>query len=130
MPIMFSFDLGDTEPVHYNRLQSMFERLHWQRLGGSCYRFPSVGRHNTPEDWLNYVVPALMMFRNYTLQHNVHVQRFSLDANASTGYSHSPAFGSRMRRHPPLATPVGQAFARGHLRNWLADATTPYEPQE
>jgi hypothetical protein len=35
MPITVTFDIHGAPPPEYNRLQSMFERLGWENLGGT-----------------------------------------------------------------------------------------------
>lgn len=43
MPVTLSFDIQGASPNQRNRLQSMFERFGWQNLGGSSYRYPTLG---------------------------------------------------------------------------------------
>jgi hypothetical protein len=68
MPITLSFDIKGAPPGERNRLQSMFERLGWENLRGSSYRYPPLDEHPKAEDWFNRVVPALMLFRQYLLK--------------------------------------------------------------
>lgn len=42
MPVLLTYDLEGAEQAEYNRLQSMFERLGWEKLGGSSYRYPRL----------------------------------------------------------------------------------------
>jgi hypothetical protein len=65
MPITISYDLKTEDTNHRNYIRSMFERFGWKRLGGSVLRY-EVGE-NEEEDWLNDVVPALMLFRSYVV---------------------------------------------------------------
>ncbi|MBL8755337.1 MAG: hypothetical protein JNK15_18705 [Planctomycetes bacterium] len=40
MPIIISFDVQDDDNNQRNRVQELFEKLGWQNLGGSSYRYP------------------------------------------------------------------------------------------
>src|SRR4051812_44515154 len=72
MPITISYDLAAAESNDRNYIRSMFERFSWKRLGGSVFRYNWVD-DNGQEDWLNDVVPALMMFRSYCLAKNIKI---------------------------------------------------------
>jgi hypothetical protein len=129
MPIIFSYDLAGIVNADYNRIQSMFERFGWERIGGSCYRYPSLprvpvhrgARQQPPrEDWLNNVVPALMCFRAYVLKRGLRLTKHSMDIQTSTG-SH----GARIRtaNRLQLETPGSAAFGERQLRTWMDAAT-------
>jgi hypothetical protein len=128
MPVMFSYDIAVQDNVHYARLKSMFERLHWQAIGGSCFRYPQIAQPPIAEDWLNHVVPALMLFRTYVLENSIPVNKYSLDSHSSTGFVRSPGVGRAPRRKVVLATPISAQFGEQHLSNWLAEQETPYAP--
>jgi hypothetical protein len=132
MPVVITFDIEGAPSSEHNRLQSMFERLGWQTLGGSSYRYPSLGTAEPVEDWFNHVIPAMMLFRSYIQKSNRPLTKFTLDAQASTGYNPAsvPVYG-----HPPLAVadikyykPHQGAFGLKNLKDWFkkADSDFPY----
>lgn len=136
MAIIFSYDLEDAETRDHNRMQSMFERFGWERIGGSCYRYPTLPRvtsrsararvrQRPREDWLNDVIPALMCFRSYVLLRGLTLTKHSLDAQSSTG-SH----GSQPKRGATLdlARASNAQFGVRVLRNWV-DAAVGAFPQ-
>lgn len=125
MPIMFSYDVRQTDDTDkhdhdFHRLQSMMERLGWQRVGGSCYRYPPLGE-STDEDWLNQVVPALMLFRAYVLKRRLRLDRYTLEAHSSTGHIEH-------KLESRQATPTDGTFGQAKLTQWLDDVTqaVPY----
>ena len=127
MPIMFSYELQQAQPEHHNHIQSAFERLGWESVGGSCYRFPTIGADpTTPEDWMNCVVPALMLFRSYALKRSLVIQKFSLDAQTSTGASGGVLLHDG--DHHPFDPGASNRFGEQNLRDWLKDTVTriPY----
>jgi hypothetical protein len=83
MPITVSYDLTQASPAERNYIRSMFERFCWTRLGGSVFRYDWKDKTGQ-EDWLNDVVPALMIFRAYTLAKNIKVTFFTLDTMSVT----------------------------------------------
>ncbi len=126
MPIMFSYNLTGQEPVDNNHIQSMLERLGWESVGGSSYRYPPLAARSGPEDWFNNVVPALMLFRAYVLKRNLVVPKFSLDVTTSTGLSDAPA-GAAPAARPLLSPPGNGSFGEQKLKDWL-DAVTSAVP--
>lgn len=83
MSITISYDITAADNNERNYIRSMFERFCWTRLGGSVFRYDwkdDTGQ----EDWLNDVVPALMVFRSYCLAKNIEVKFFTLDASSVT----------------------------------------------
>ena len=52
-------------PRELNRLRGAFERLRWEHLGNTAYRYPVLGSQEPTEDWFNHVVPALMLLRAF-----------------------------------------------------------------
>lgn len=131
MAVVITFDLTDYNANDHARLKAMFERFGWENLGGTAYRYPRLGTHDQPvEDWLNHVVPALMMFRAYLTNHpEVTLDRFTIDTNSSSGYNPSSGFG-----HPPMAGTQAASYEpqhKGHfskkaLWRWLDDIEYPY----
>lgn len=132
MAVVITFDLTGYEQNDHARIKTMFERFGWENLGGSAYRYPRLGTDDQPiEDWLNHVVPALMLFRTYlTSRPGVTLKKFTLDSNASSGYNPLTGFGN-----PPLPgaeaapyTPVDKGkFGKKQLREWLDGITFPYQ---
>jgi len=134
MPILFSYDLENAITTDYNRLQSMFERFGWERIGGSCFRYPTLEKvkvsrtRRTPkktstiprEDWLDAVIPALMCFRAYVRKRKLRISKFSIDSHVSTG-----AKGEQPRSSNTLilSKPGNNSFGEKNLRDWV-NATT------
>lgn len=128
MPIMFSYNLVSASTDQQNRVQSLFERFGWENVGGSCYRYPPLRRRPAAEDWLNHVIPALMLFRAFVLKQNLQVNRYSLDAHSSTGHTAAvpnPIVGAG---HIDLVRPNNQQFGARNLIEWLEGTTgsVPY----
>lgn len=130
MPVLFTFDLSDAPSVDRNRIQSFFERLGWQNLGGSAYRYPRLGAQIThpTEDWFNHVIPALMLFRSYVLTSGNDLPKFTIDVQSSSGWNSSPRYAN-----PPLGGeqiqfyPTSQnQFGAFNLRRWIDSVTFPY----
>lgn len=88
MPITVSYDLTSAYPAERNYIRSMFERFGWKRMGGSVFRYETI-EDEDGEDWLNNVVPALMLFRSYILAKNIDLKFFTLDANSVTRIDHT-----------------------------------------
>ena len=102
MPIVVTFDIQGAPPQERNRIQSFFERLGWQNLGGSSYRYPRLGTQDQPvEDWFNHVIPALAYFRSLVCHANLNVYNFTIDAHSEAGH--------RGKALPPLGEPIKQA---------------------
>lgn len=134
MPLVLTFDLTGTAQSDHNRLQSMFQRLGWENLGGTSYRYPrmDVQQNQQPiEDWFNEVVPALMLFRAYIIEaanRGVTLTKFSLDSQTSTGYHRTNGFG-----HVPRPAANGfmhpssqKSFGLGNLVTWVNNVSWPY----
>ena len=83
MPITVSYDLTQADNNERNYIRSMFERFCWTRLGGSVFRYDWKDKTGQ-EDWLNDVVPALMIFRSYCLAKKIKVTFFTLDTTSVT----------------------------------------------
>ena len=132
MPVVFTFDIEGAPPVERNRIQSFFERFGWQNIGGSSYRYPRLGTTDQPvEDWLNHIIPALMLFRTYILSSRRRVPLFTIDVQSSAGYSQTTLQGTRARpgngnRRMTLYPPANNAFGEANLRDWLDSVTFPY----
>ena len=133
MPITVTFDIVRPQPLELNRLRGAFERLGWEHLGNTAYRYPRLDSEEPTEDWLNHVIPALMLLRVFAvhlLADGRSLDKFSLDVQSSTGYSHIDAVGT-----PPLTADditfhqvsvSGTAFGLRNLRAWLDGVDWPY----
>jgi hypothetical protein len=138
MPVVFTFDLTDYAENDHTRIRTAFERFGWQNLGGSAYRYPRLGTQDQPvEDWLNHVIPALMLFRSFILDRSITLKNYTLDVQSSTGYDQDGPFGS-----PPIraenandtnkAGPVYSpkypgAFGKKILVKWIDGISFPYQ---
>jgi hypothetical protein len=135
MPIIVTFDISRPNPRELNRLRGLFERLGWEHLGNTAYRYPKLHSEHPAEDWFNHVIPALMLLRafaRFAATTGRDIRKFSIDVQSSTGFDPETAVGT-----PPL--PAGQitfsrpsrpgmAFGRGRLENWIDGVTWPYAP--
>ena len=135
MPIVVTFDLSRPLPRELNRLRGVFERLGWQRLGNTAYRYPPLGQEPDVEDWLNRVAPALMLLRAYSrfaAADQRGIVRLTIDAHTSTGFSQEAGVGA-----PPLPadaidyshpSDAGYDFSQQRLQAWLDGIEWPYAP--
>lgn len=133
MPITVTFDIERPTSLELNRLRSAFERLGWEHLGNTAYRYPQLHQHNAVEDWFNHIVPALMLLRAFAvhlLADGRALDKFSIDVQSSTGYDPVTGVGT-----PPLAADDvsysppsrgGFAFGLRNLKDWLDGVTWPY----
>lgn len=101
MPITLTFDI-DQASIHdandRTRIIACFERLGWEHIGGSAWRYPALGSQNVSEDWFNHVIPALMYFRSIVEHAGLDVYNFTIDAHSEAGH--------RGRAAPPLGQPI------------------------
>jgi hypothetical protein len=133
MPITVTFDIERPTPLELNRLRSAFERLGWEHLGNTAYRYAKLDQHDAVEDWFNHVVPALVLLRAFAvhlLSSGRSLKKFSLDTQSSTGYDPLTRVGT-----PPVeaddigyAQPSRRGFAFGlrNLIDWLDGVEWPY----
>jgi hypothetical protein len=129
MPIVVTFDIEGAPPRDRNRIQSFFERLGWENLGGSSYRYPRLGSDQPVEDWFNHIIPALMLFRTYLISSGKTLSKFTLDVQASSGFNPTTKYGCAPTNVPPalvLYDPNSQAFGEKKLLDWLASVSYPY----
>ncbi len=130
MPVVITFDIKGAPPQERNRIQSLFERLGWQNLGGSSYRYPKLGTTDQPvEDWFNHVVPALTLFRQYLIESKRPLSCFTLDIQSTTGCDPDNDFGT-----PPVAgkavklyEPKNTSFGKKQLQEWIDSLKFPYD---
>jgi hypothetical protein len=134
MPITVTFDIQSPEPRELNRIRGFFERLGWEHLGNTAYRYPKLHGQHPAEDWFNHVIPALMMvraFARYAARSGRNICKFSIDVQSSTGFNPVTNVGT-----PPLPadqitysqpSKSGQAFAQRSLEAWIDGIAWPYE---
>lgn len=128
MPVTLSYDLQGASSNQRNYVRSMFERFGWKRLGGSVLRYD--GRMISgvlQEDWLNDVVPSVMLFRAYVIKHNIPVGSFTLDSmsisRVELGFGRPPRTGAKLS----LKTPTNRQSSVKSLRDFV-DAATQAAP--
>ena len=127
---MVSYNFEGADGVHNSRIQSMFERFGWQQIGGSCYRYPQLADVPPVEDWLNHVIPALMLFRTYVAGHGLKMSKLTIDAHSSTGVDieqrvgTQPFAGGAIASH--LQRPANHQFGKENLVKWIESIPVPY----
>jgi hypothetical protein len=109
----------------------MFERFGWERIGGTAYRYPRLDAGGElVEDWLNHVVPAIMMFRSYLWNYpEVELKRFSIHTNCSVGVNSTNYIGSTVVPGSLAANSKPSApgqFGKQKLEAWLDGIPYPY----
>jgi hypothetical protein len=128
MPIILTFEVTDDDNNQRNRVQDFLVGFGWQNLGGSAYRYPPLN-HAGAEDWLNHVIPALMLFRRYLLSsERIKIKNVTIDTHASSGYDRDSGFGHRPRvlASGDLAAMPYEKFTRENLLTWINNADYPY----
>lgn len=101
MPVTITFDIEDASVTDVNdrgRIFAAFQRLGWENIGGSAWRYPALGTDNVSEDWFNHVIPALMYFRSIAEHARINVYNFTIDAHSEAGY--------RGRAQPPVGAGI------------------------
>jgi hypothetical protein len=133
MPVTITFDVVRPEPLELNRIRGFFERLGWEHLGKTAYRYPKLDSREPTEDWFNHVVPALMLLRAFAvhlLDTGRSLDTFTIDVQSLTGHDLFTGVGT-----PPLPAdqvPVvqpsraGRAFRLRNLMAWLDGSAWPY----
>lgn len=104
MPVTITFDIEDASVQDVNdrgRIYAAFQRLGWENIGGSAWRYPALGSQNISEDWFNHVIPALMYFRSLVEHAGINVYNFTIDAHSEAGH--------RGRANPPLGAAIAAA---------------------
>ncbi len=135
MPITMTFDIEEASINDANdrtRINLAFERLGWENLGGSCWRYPSLGGGGAhpSEDWFNNVIPALMYFRSIVEHSGMNVTQFTIDAHSEAGYRQLPApvgqpieLGANVGLHQSAQAPNTQVIlSEQRLRRFITDA--------
>ena len=135
MPALVTFDVERPTPDELNRIRGFFERLGWEHLGNTAYRYPNLHDRDAVEDWFNHVVPALMLLRTfarYAAATGRNLTKFTIAVQSSTGFDPVtgvgtlPLPGAAVRLSRPSLP--GEKFARGRLVSWLDAITWPYPP--
>ena len=126
MALVFTYGITDARPVDHNRIQSFFERLHWEKVGQACYRYPrqNASRKNakgpSADQRMKQTIPALMLFLAYAEKRRLHVSKCVLEGNASTGVSSKrPRKSAKRMSEMPLAKTACRSFGEKVLRQWL-----------
>jgi len=126
MPITITFDLNSrtTDGNDRTRIRLAFQRLGWETIGGTAYRYPPLNAQQAqqlPEDWFNHVVPALMYMRALIEKKRIQVENFTIDAHTSTAWHGSAGPRILDTQSMPLAVPPTEdaALSETRLRDWL-----------
>jgi len=133
MPITVTFDIKNPTSAELNRIRGFFERLGWEHLGNTAYRYPKLhGQHST-EDWFNHVIPALMLLRafaRYATLNGRNVRKFSIDVQSSTGFNPITDVGTLPLPAHEIGysqpSKSGRAFGKRRLETWLDGIDWPY----
>jgi len=133
MPVTVTFDVERPTPLELNRLRGAFERLGWEHLGNTAYRYPKLHEHDAVEDWFNHVVPALMLLRAFAvhlLADGRSLKKFSLDVQSSTGHNPVSSVGTSPLPADDISftqpTRYCLAFGLQNLIDWIDGVTWPY----
>lgn len=91
MSVTITYDFSGADKNDQTYVRSMLERFHFQRLGGSVFRYHGVPDKTGEfyEDWLNHVGPALMFFRSYVLGKNMNLKFFTIDTSSTSQVDNS-----------------------------------------
>ena len=133
MPITVTFDLRRPRPTDLHRIRGFFERLGWEHLGNTAYRYPKLHGQHPTEDWFNHVIPALMLLRafaRFAPSVGCSVEKFSIDVQSSTGYNPLTGVGTLPMPSEEITfsqpSRPGRAFGKQQLDDWLDAVTWPY----
>lgn len=133
MPIIVTFDVERPTPNELNRVRGFFERLGWEHLGNTAYRYPKLHEHDVVEDWFNHVIPTLMLLRAFARSvatSGRSINKFSIDVQSSTGFNPVtgvgtlPLPGDTISLSPPSTS--GEKFGQQRLIDWIDGVTWPY----
>jgi hypothetical protein len=134
VPITVTFDIRSPTSQELNRIRGFFERLGWEHLGNTAYRYPKLHGQHPTEDWFNHVIPALILLRTFARHAATtgrNIRKFTIDVQSSTGYNPVTNVGT-----PPLPAAdvtysqpsrAGRAFAQQRLEEWIDGITWPYQ---
>jgi hypothetical protein len=133
VPIVVTFDVTGPTPAELNRIRGVFERLGWEHLGNTAYRYPKLHGQHPTEDWFNHVIPALTLLRAFARHAAAtgrSLRKFTIDVQSSTGYDPETGTGT-----PPLPADQitysqpsrsGLAFGLRNLHAWIDGIPWPY----
>jgi hypothetical protein len=133
VPITVTFDIHQPTAQELNRIRGFFERLGWEHLGNTAYRYPKLHGQHPTEDWFNHVIPALMLLRAFARHAAAtgrSIRKFSIDVQSSTGFNPVTNVGT-----PPLPADQitysqpsrsGRKFAQQRLEAWIDAVPWPY----
>ncbi len=133
MPIIVTFDVAGPTPRELNRIRGVFERLGWERLGNTAYRYPKLHSQHLTEDWFNHVIPALTLLRSFArhaISSGRNIDKFSIDVQSSTGFDPLTGTGTlplpanQITYYQPSS--AGLAFGRRNLEDWIDGVDWPY----
>jgi hypothetical protein len=131
--ITVTFDLSHPRPIDLNRIRGLFERLGWEHLGNTAYRYPRLHGQHPTEDWFNHVIPALMLlpaFAQFAPATGCSVEKFSIDVQSSTGYNPVTNVGTLPLPSAQItfsqSSRSGRAFGKQPLDAWLDAITWRY----
>src|SRR2546421_792442 len=134
VPITVTFDIHNPAPHELNRIRGFFERLGWEHLGNTAYRYPKLHGQHPTEDWFNHVIPALMMLRafaRYAAAGGRNLDKFSIDVQSSTGFNPITNVGTLPLPAAQITysqpSKSGRNFARQRLEAWIDGITWPYQ---
>jgi hypothetical protein len=138
VPIIVTFDIQGPTSQELNRIRGFFERLGWEHLGNTAYRYPKLHGQHPTEDWFNHVIPALMMLRafaRYAAATGRNIRKFSLDVQSSTGFNPVTNVGTLPLPAEQITfsqpSRPGRFFAQQRLEAWIDGITWPYpQPPE
>jgi hypothetical protein len=127
VPITVTFDVLRPAPLELNRIRGFFERLGWEHLGNTAYRYPELHSQHPTEDWFNHVVPELMLLRSfarYAATTGRDIRKFSIDVQSSTGFNSITDVGEITYTQP---SPAGISFGQQRLETWIDAIAWPYQ---
>src|SRR5271165_6375409 len=133
MPIIVTFDVERPTSSELNRIRGFFERLGWEHLGNTAYRYPKLHGDHPTEDWFNHVIPALMMLRAFARHaastgRNLH--KCSIDVQSSTGFNPTTQTGTLPLPAGEITysqlSRFGRSFAQQRLETWIDGIGWPY----
>src|SRR5260370_28901757 len=90
MPITVTFDIRKPTAAELNRIRGFFERLGWEHLGNTAYRYPKLHGQHPAEDWFNHVIPALMLLRAFARHAAAggrNIRKSSIDVQSCTAFN-------------------------------------------
>jgi hypothetical protein len=140
MPVTVTYDFTQVPAQQGNDrtyLRSMFERLHWRRVGGSVFRYEGVLQPDGTryEDWLNHIAPALMFMRSYVVRRGLQMSFFTIDAASVSFLDHTDPqalLGTSAQAQVQLAQPTNPQCPPDAIERFLTAATNalPEPPQQ